>query len=87
MAPQSRWQNGHAERPIGSLRRECLDHTVIWGEVHLRRILAAYATYHNDVWAHPTLDKDSPVFRPIHRFAQIAARPMLGGLNHQYCRT
>jgi transposase InsO family protein len=44
-APRSPWQNGHAERLIGSIRRECLDHTVVFGEAHLRRILAAYAGY------------------------------------------
>jgi transposase InsO family protein len=48
-APRSPWQNGHAERLIGSIRRECLDHIVVFGEAHLRRILAAYATYYNDV--------------------------------------
>ncbi|HXP75969.1 MAG TPA: integrase core domain-containing protein, partial [Stellaceae bacterium] len=49
IAPRSPWQNGHVERLIGSIRRECLDHVVVFGEAHLRRILTAYATYYNGV--------------------------------------
>jgi len=52
IAPRSPWQNGYAERLIGSVRRECLDHIVVWGEAHLRRVLTAYAKYYNDVWPH-----------------------------------
>jgi transposase InsO family protein len=85
-APRSPWQNGHAERLIGSIRRECLDHIVVLGETHLRRILTAYATYYNDVRTHLALGKDAPVRRPIQRFGEIAARPILGGLHHEYCR-
>jgi transposase InsO family protein len=59
-ALRSPWQNGHAERLIGSIRRECLDHIVILGESHLRRILAAYAGYYNELRTHLSLDKDSP---------------------------
>ena len=86
MAPRSPWQNGHAERLIGSIRRECLDHLVIFGEVHLRQILKAYADYYNNVRPHLSLGKDAPLVRPIQRFGNIAARPILGGLHHQYCR-
>ncbi len=85
-APRSPWQNGHAERLIGSIRRECLDHIVVRGEAHLRRILTAYATYYNDVRTHLALGKDAPARRPIQRFGEIAARPILGGLHHEYCR-
>ena len=85
-APRSPWQNGHAERLIGSIRRECLDHIVVFGEAHLRRILAAYAAYYNDVRTHLALGKDAPLLRPIQRVGQIAARPILGGLHHEYCR-
>jgi transposase InsO family protein len=85
-APQSPWQNGHAERLIGSIRRECLDHIVTFGEAHLRRILAAYAGYYNGVRTHLSLDKDSPGHRPVQRLGQLAAQPVLGGLHHQYCR-
>jgi transposase InsO family protein len=85
-APRSPWQNGHAERLIGSIRRECLDHIVIFGEAHLRRILAAYTGYYNGVRTHLSLDKDAPSHRPIRRLGQLAAQPVLGSLHHQYCR-
>lgn len=85
-APRSPWQNGHAERLIGSIRRECLDHVVVFGEAHLRRILAAYAGYYNELPTHLSLDKDSPRHRPVWRCGQVAARPILGGLHHQYCQ-
>ena len=85
-APRSPWQNGHAERLIGSIRRECLDHIVVFGEAHLRRILAAYAGYYNELRTHLSLEKDSPRHRPVQRLGQLAAQPILGGLHHQYCR-
>jgi Integrase core domain len=70
-APQSPWQNGHAERLIGSIRRECLDHAVVLGEAHLRRILAVYASYYNDFRTHLSLVKDSPGHRPVHGAASL----------------
>ena len=85
-APRSPWQNGHAERLIGSIRRECLDHIVVFGEAHLRRILFAYADYYNEVRTHLSLFKDSPVQRPVQRCGQMSARPILGGLHHEYAR-
>jgi transposase InsO family protein len=85
-APRSPWQNGHAERLIGSIRRECLDHIVVFGEAHMRRILSAYARYYNEVRTHLSLDKDSPCHRAAQRFGQINALPILSGLHHQYCR-
>jgi Integrase core domain len=60
ISPQSPWQNGYAERLIGTLRRECLDQMVILGEVHLRRILSGYATYYNQTRTHLALQKDAP---------------------------
>jgi transposase InsO family protein len=81
-AARSPWQNGHAERRFGSIRRECLDHAVVFGEVHLRRILAAYASFYNGIRTHLSLDNDSPAHRPIQWRGQIAARPVLGGLYH-----
>src|SRR3979411_1245026 len=77
---------GHAERLIGSIRRECLDHIVVFGEGRLRRILAAYTSYYNGRRTHLSLDKDAPSHRPIQRFGQLAAQPILGGLHHEYCR-
>jgi transposase InsO family protein len=64
-APRSPWQNGHAERLIDSIRRECLDHAVVLGEAHLRRILGAYVGYYNEFRTHLSLVKDSPDHRPI----------------------
>jgi transposase InsO family protein len=85
-APASPWQNGFAERLIGSIRRECLDHVVIWGEAHLRRILKSYAGYYNSVRTHRSLNKDAPVSRPVQRTGVISSREILGGLHHQYTR-
>jgi transposase InsO family protein len=87
IAPRSPWQNGHAERLIGSIRRECLDHVVIFGEAHLRQVLKAYAAYYNRVRTHLSLGKDAPLVRPVQRLGQVAAQPILGGLHHEYCRT
>jgi len=87
IALRSPWQNGYAERLIGSIRRECLDHIVIRGERHLRRVLAEYAKYYNEVRPHLSLDKDSPRHRPAQRLGAIIGTPVLGGLHHQYCRT
>jgi transposase InsO family protein len=85
-APRSPWQNAHVERLIGSIRRECLDHVVILGEAHLRRILTTYTTYYNEQRTHRSLAKDTPLHRVIERLGTVASRPILGGLHHQYCR-
>jgi transposase InsO family protein len=85
-APRSPWQNGHVERLIGSIRRECLDHVVVFGETHLRSILKAYASYYNEVQTHLSLSKDAPDFRRAQPVGFIAALPILGGLHHQYVR-
>jgi transposase InsO family protein len=85
-APASPWQNGFAERVIGSIRRECLDHVVIRGEAHLCRVLKSYADYYNGVRTHRSLNKDAPVSRPIQRTGVISSRAILGGLRHHYAR-
>ena len=85
-APRSPWQNGHVERLIGSIRRESLDHLIVFGEAHLRGVLKAYASYYNEVRTHLSLDKDAPYFRRAQKFGRIAAIPILGGLHHQYAR-
>ena len=85
-APGSPWQNGFAERLIGSIRRECVDHVIALGEAHLRGILQAYARYYNDVRTHRSLDKDAPLSRPVQRIGRIESHPLLGGLHHHYCR-
>ena len=74
IAPASPWQNGYAERLIGSIRRECLDHVIVLGEAHLRRILRSYAHYYNDIRTHWSLNKDAPISRPIQRAGSVAAR-------------
>jgi transposase InsO family protein len=86
IAPASPWQNGFAERLIGSIRRECLDHVVVLGEAHLRRILKSYADYYNSVRTHWSLHKDAPISRPIHQTGIIRSHPILGGLHHHYVR-
>jgi len=75
-------QNGFAERLIGSIRRECVDHIIVLGEVHLRQILQSYARYYNDIRTHRSLDKDAPVSRQIQRIGSIKSRAILGGLHH-----
>jgi transposase InsO family protein len=88
-APRSPWQNGHAERLIGSIRRECLDHLLVFDEAQLRRVLKDYedyASYYNQVRTHLSLDRNAPDFRRPQKIGRIAALPILGGLHHQYVR-
>src|SRR6267143_1360489 len=85
-APASPWQNGFAERLIGSIRRECVDHIIVLGEAHLCRILRSYADYYNGVRTHRSLNKDAPIFRPVQRTGSIKPFPILGGLHHHYVR-
>ena len=86
IAPASPWQNSFAERLIGSIRRECLDHIIVLGEEHLRRILKNYADYYNGVRTHRSLNKDAPVSRQVQRSGVINSRAILGGLHRQYVR-
>ena len=85
-APASPWQNCFAERLIGSIRRECVDHIIVLGEMHLRRILRSYARYYNEIRTHRSLDKDAPVTRPVQRVGVITSNPILGGLYRHYVR-
>ena len=77
------WACGETDRLN---RRECLDHVVVFGESDLRRILAGYASYYNAFRTHLSVGKDAPAHRPVQRLGQLAVRPLLGGLHHQYCR-
>jgi transposase InsO family protein len=86
IAPASPWQNSFAERLIGSIRRECVDHIVVLGEAHLRRTLRAYACYYNKIRTHRSLQKDAPVSRPVQLTGGIKSHPILGGLHHHYVR-
>ena len=85
-SPRSPWQNGYAERLIGSIRRECLDHVVVFGERHLRHVLSCYMEYYNAARTHLSLGKDTPIHRAVQAVGRIQARPVLGGLHHQYAR-
>src|SRR5205809_6230331 len=85
-APGSPWQNGFAERLIGSIRRECVDHLVVLGETHLRRVLKSYARYYNKLRTHRSLDKDAPLSCPVQRTGSIMSHALLGGLHHHYVR-
>src|SRR5229473_394506 len=67
-------------------RHECTDHVIVFNEDHLRRILSNYASYYNEVRTHLSLGKDAPYTRPIERFGDIIAQPILGGLHHRYAR-
>jgi transposase InsO family protein len=85
-SPRSPWQNGHIERLVGSIRRECPDHIVVLGEAHLRQILRAYADYYNRARTHLALRKDAPTGRPVQATGSIMTIPFLSGLHHQYAR-
>jgi transposase InsO family protein len=84
ITPASPWQNAFAERLIGSIRRECVDHVIVLGEAHLRRVLKSYADYYNNFRTHRSLNKDPPVSRPAQRIGSIKSHAILGGLHHHY---
>jgi len=87
IAPGSPWQNGFAERLIGSIRRECVDHIVVLGETHLRGVLKSYARYYNEMRTHRSLDnKDGPLSHPLQRTGSIMSHALLGALQHHYIR-
>jgi transposase InsO family protein len=86
IAPRSPWQNGYAERLIGSIRRDCLDHVVVFGESHLRNLLRSYQRYYNEGRTHLSLCKDAPIPRAVRASGHIVVAPILGGLHHQYGR-
>ena len=88
IAPQSPWQNAYAERLIGSIRRECLDHTIVLSEDHLRRVLSSYFSYYHDWRTHLSLEMDCP--EPRERqgagAGEVIEVPEVGGLHHHYGR-
>jgi transposase InsO family protein len=83
---RSPWQNAYAERLIGSIRRECIDHVVVFGERHLRHVLLSYINYYNGTRTHLSLNKDAPISRAAENAGRIICRPILGGLHHHYGR-
>ena len=87
-APRSPWQNPYAERLIGSIRRECLDHVIVLGEQHLRKILASYFDYYLRSRTHLSLSKDAPLSRGVHGpdAGEVVELSQVGGLHHRYER-
>jgi len=87
-AVRSPWQNAYAERLIGSIRRECLDHIIVWNERGLRRVLHAYVEYYLKSRTHLSLSKDAPVSRLVASPSdgEIVASPQVGGLHYRYIR-
>ena len=87
-AYRSPWQNPYAERVIGSIRRECLDHVIVLGPGHLKRVVTQYVDYYNGVRTHLSLCKDSPDRRPVHHSdeGRIVELKKVGGLHHHYMR-
>ena len=86
IAPASPWQNACAERLIGSIRRECVDHLIVLSEAHLRRILQFYTRYYNEIRTHLSLNKDAPISRAVQRIGIVKSHAILGGLHHHYVR-
>ena len=88
-APRSPWQNAFVERVIGSIRRELLDHVIMLGEDHARRLLREYAAYYNADRTHLGLFKDAPLGREVEPPSKgpVRARRVLGGLHHRYFRS
>jgi putative transposase len=87
-APRSPWQRAYIERVIGSVRRECLDHMIVFHETSLRRTLTSYFDYYHRWRTHLSLGKDAPEPRAIHppEMGSVVALPLVGGLHHRYER-
>lgn len=87
-APSSPWQNPYAERLIGSIRRDCLNHVVVLGEQHLRRVLTGYLAYYQGSRTHLSLAKDAPTPRRVQGVTEgdVIAFREVGGLHHHYER-
>jgi transposase InsO family protein len=87
-APRSPWQNAYVERLIGSIRRECLDHVIVFNEAGLRRVVKSYFEYYERSRTHLSLDKDTPITRMIQpaTLGRVVEIPQVGGLHHRYER-
>ncbi len=88
IAPHSPWQSSYVERAIGTLRRECLDHVIVLGEMHLRRIVRSYVSYYHRARTLLALDKDAPEPRTVQlpQQGRVFEIPEVGGLHHRYER-
>ena len=87
-APRSPWQNTYCERFIGSVRRECLDHVIVFSTTGLQQLMDRYCAYYERSRTHLSLDKDAPIHRPLvpPSEGRIVAIPQVGGLHHRYER-
>jgi putative transposase len=87
-APRAPWQNAYAERFIGSVRRECLDHVIVFSETGLKRLMSVYCASYERPRSHLSLAKDTPIPRPVIGSGEgrIVAIPQVGGLHHRYER-
>ncbi len=88
IAYRSPWQSPYVERLIGSIRRECLDRVIVFGEAHLRRILKSYFAYYHESRAHLSLERKAPIPRRVKHPSEgkAIAIPQVGGLHHRYTR-
>jgi transposase InsO family protein len=88
ISPRSPWQNCYAERFVGTLRRELLDHMIVLGERHLLRAVRDFVTYYNDDRPHMSLAGDAPITRHVEppERGKVIAMPRVGGLHHRYSR-
>lgn len=88
IAPRSPWQNPYVERLIGRLRREPLDHVIVLGESHLKRLLADFLAYYHTARCHRSLDENAPVPRVVEppEKDRVVALPYVGGFHHRYVR-
>jgi len=87
-APRSPWQRAYIERLIGTLRRECLDHVIVFSEASLYRHVKSFMAYYHESRTHLSLAKDTPEPRPVHlpEIGPVVAIPQVGGLHHRYER-
>jgi putative transposase len=87
-APRSPWQRAYVERVIGSIRRECLNHVIVFNEASLRRTIKSYLAYYHGSRTHLSLDKDTPERRTVQppKLGRVVAFPQVGGLHHRYER-
>ena len=87
-APRSPWQRAHVERVIGTIRRKCLDHVIVFSEAGLSRHLRRFGDYYHRSRTHLGLEKDTPESRPVQgpEAGRIVAIPEVGGLHHRYER-
>ena len=87
-APHAPWQNAFVERFIGSARRECFDHVIVFNEAGLHRLMTRYCSYHERSRTHLSLNKDTPIPRPVTppEDGTVVAIPEVGGLHHRYER-